>query len=87
MGPWGIAILVLLGATLTEGGRNVLRKLTKEAVRTGYVVADKSSNVIGDLKEKTSDLIAEVKAEQSESNGHDKTAKKKSKKAGATEEA
>jgi hypothetical protein len=79
--------MVLIGATMTEGGRNVLRKLTKEVVRTGYVVADKSSNVIGDLKEKTSDLVAEIKAEQAEGNGHSGTKSKSKAKSVTKDEA
>jgi len=83
MGPWGIALAVLLGATLTESGRGVLRKITREVIRAGYVVSDKSSAVVGDLKEKTADLIAEVKAEQAESDGHSPKTATKTKKAAA----
>jgi chemotaxis response regulator CheB len=80
MGPWGIAIIVLVGVALTERGRGLARKVTKEGIRAGYLLSDKSSGIIGELKEKADDLIAEVRAEQSEENDeHSKPAGKRNK--------
>jgi hypothetical protein len=66
MGPWGIAAIVLVAATATEKGRKTLRDVTKSVVKAGYVVTKKSSSAIGDLKEEIADVVAEVKAEQGE---------------------
>lgn len=85
MGPWGIAAIALLGATTTDGGRKLLRSAAKSAIRAGLIVKEKSSTVIGDLKEQFDDVIAEVKAEvhaeaataEHTENGHKKTTKAK----------
>lgn len=66
MGPWGIAALLVIGATATEQGRKTLRSVTKSVLKAGYVVTKKSSSAIGELKEEIADVVAEVKAEQGE---------------------
>ncbi len=66
MGPWGIAGILLVGASLTEGGRQLLRKTVREVVKVGFKVADKSSAVIAELKEESADLIAEAKEDRKE---------------------
>jgi hypothetical protein len=79
MGPWGIALALLLGATMTEGGRKALRNATKQVIKAGYQLSDKSSSVIGELKEKTNDMIAEVRAEQSDGDGESEPTKRETK--------
>lgn len=81
MGPWGIAIVALAAASMTDGGRGALRKVAKEVIKAGYRLTDKGSTAIGELKEKTSDLVAEIKAEQSENEKHTGSTNGKSKKA------
>jgi hypothetical protein len=83
MGPWGIAIAILLGASFTKGGREVFRKVTRQVIKTGYVLSDKGTDALGDLKEKTADMIAEIKAEQSENGDHAKKPASKHKKSAA----
>lgn len=65
MGPWGIAAIALIGATTTDGGRKFLRTAAKNLIKAGLIVKDKSSTVIGELKEQVADVVAEVKAEAS----------------------
>ncbi len=65
MGPWGIAAIALIGATTTDGGRKFLRAAAKNLIKAGLIVKDKSSTVIGELKEQVADVVAEVKAEAS----------------------
>jgi hypothetical protein len=82
MGPWGIGIAVLVGASFTQGGREFMRKAVKTVIRAGYEISDKSKNAVGDLKDKASDLVAEIKAEDGEENGAKaKSTKSKSDKA------
>jgi hypothetical protein len=63
MGPWGIAAIALIGATTTDGGRKFLRSAAKNIIKAGLIVKDKSSTVLGELKEQVADVVAEVKAE------------------------
>jgi hypothetical protein len=70
MGPWGIAAIALIGATTTDGGRKLLRSATKNVIKAGLIVKEKSSSVLGELKEQFDDVIAEVKAETAESSAH-----------------
>ena len=90
MGPWGIALIALIGATTTDGGRKLLRSGTKSLIKAGLIVKEKSSSVLGEMKEQFADVVAEVKAEAGSEasaahsdNGH----KKRSKAAAAKEEA
>ena len=63
MGPWGIAAIALIGATTTEGGRKLLRTATKNVIKAGLIVKERSSSVLGELQEHFADVVAEVKAE------------------------
>jgi len=81
MGPWGIAAIALIGATTTDGGRKLLRSAAKSVIKAGLIVKEKSSSVLGEIKEQFADVVAEVKAEtnaesaEHAENGHKKSAK------------
>jgi hypothetical protein len=80
MGPWGMAAIALIGATTTDGGRKLLRAAAKNAIRAGLMVKEKSSAVLGELKEQFDDVIAEVKAEATADNAGDNHDHKNNKK-------
>lgn len=61
MGLWKIAIALLVGAALTERGRQTLRNLTKELIKTGQSATDKASEALNELKVETKALIEEAK--------------------------
>jgi hypothetical protein len=63
LGPLGLAALIVFGASRTSEGRRILKEATRGIVKAGYIVAEKSSDLIAEVKEQTSDLIAEAKAE------------------------
>jgi hypothetical protein len=84
MGPWGIAAIALIGATTTDGGRKFLR--TAAIIKAGLIVKDKSSTVLGELKEQVADVVAEVKAEASEEAAETTHNGKKTKAAAAVKE-
>ena len=66
MGPWGIALAILVGASFSESGRRGMRKAAKEGIKAGMALREKASEVAAEFKEKTSDIVAEVRAEQAE---------------------
>jgi hypothetical protein len=70
MGPWGIAIALLVVTSFSEEGRRVLRKGARLAIKTGYLITEKTTTAIDDIKDKTSDVIAEIKAESGEDDHH-----------------
>jgi hypothetical protein len=61
MGPWGIAAAVLL---LLPGSRKMARTVTKEVIRAGMTVGDNVKDMLSEVKEEASDVVAEVRAER-----------------------
>lgn len=61
LGPWGIALGLVLGAGATEDGRKAVRKVAKSAIKAGYIVVSKSQDMLAEAKESVSDLVAEAK--------------------------
>ncbi len=61
LGPWGIAVALIVGAGATEDGRKAARKVAKGAIKAGYVVVSKSQDMLAEAKERVSDLVAEAK--------------------------
>ena len=45
MGPWGIALAILIGASFTEGGRNGMRKAAKEGFKSRIFAERKRSGL------------------------------------------
>ena len=68
-GPWGIAALLLVA---TNGGRKMLRTAAKEVVKVGMVASEKAKEVMAEIQEEASDVIAEAQAERNE-HQHQKT--------------
>jgi hypothetical protein len=66
MGPWGIALAILVGASFSEGGRRGMRKAAKEGIKAGMALREKASEMVAEIKEHGSDIVAEVRAEQAE---------------------
>jgi len=66
LGPWGIAILIALGASRTNGGRKALRQTAKTAIHGGFYLADKGKEMITDVKSSASEVVAEAEAEHRE---------------------
>jgi hypothetical protein len=66
---WG---LIGLGALLlvSGGGKKAVRKAAKGVIKAGLAVSDSTREYVAELKEQTSDLIAEAKAEKNESQTH-----------------
>lgn len=64
LGPWGIAAALLVGAGTTGEGRKLVRKVAKGAIKAGFEIKEKSSDVLAEAKEQMSDLVAEAKAEK-----------------------
>ncbi|HEY9718656.1 MAG TPA: hypothetical protein V6C69_14380 [Trichormus sp.] len=60
-GPLAIAGILLLS---TEGGRKVLKSLTKEAAKVGVAVYDKVKELTAEVREEATQLIEEAKAER-----------------------
>ncbi len=61
MGLWKIALALLIGAALTERGRQTLRNLAKEVIKTGQSATDKAAATLNDLKVETKAFIEEAK--------------------------
>lgn len=64
MDLWKIAIVLLIGAAFTKDGRQTLRRLIKEVIKTSESAVDKGSSILSDLRAQTTELIEEVKTEQ-----------------------
>lgn len=62
----GVGAILLMGA----GGKKVVRKAAKGVIKAGLAVSDTTREYVAELKEQTSDLIAEAKAERNESTTH-----------------
>jgi hypothetical protein len=60
-GKWGIIAVAILAL---PGGRNALRSAGKEVIRAGLVVNDKVKEIVAEVREEASDVVAEVKAER-----------------------
>jgi len=69
MGPWGLAAVAIAIAGATKEGRQAMRKALVGAVKAGYKLAERSKDVVAEAKEELSDLVEEVKSEQSNANG------------------
>lgn len=78
LGPWGIAIALVVGAGATEDGRKAARKVAKSAIKAGYIVVSKSQDALAEAKERVSDLVAEAKNGSDESPAPTKRGKKSS---------
>jgi hypothetical protein len=76
MGPWGIAAIALIGATATDGGRKLLRSAAKNVIRAGFYVKEKSSGLVGEVKEQLADVVAEIKTEVAEAKEESENGKK-----------
>jgi len=61
LGPWGIAVALVVGAGATPDGRKAARKVAKGAIKAGYIVVSKSQDMLAEAKETVSDLVAEAK--------------------------
>jgi hypothetical protein len=66
LGPWGIAILIAIGASRTDEGRKALRKTAKAAIRGGMYLAEKGKELAADVKSGATEVVAEAEAEHRE---------------------
>jgi hypothetical protein len=60
-GPLAVAGILLLSS---EGGRKVLKTLTREALKVGVAVYDKVKELTAEVREEATQLIEEAKAEK-----------------------
>jgi len=60
-GPLALAGILLLS---TDGGRKVLKSLTRQAARVGVAVYDKVKELTAEVREEATQLIEEAKAER-----------------------
>jgi hypothetical protein len=61
LGPVGIVAALTLG---TKPGRQLLRDVTKQAIKAGMVFSEQAQEVAAELKETTEDIVAELKSER-----------------------
>ena len=78
LGPWGIAVALVIGAGATEDGRKAARKVAKGAIKASYIVLSKSQDMLAEAKERVSDLVAEAKNGSEETPAPAKRGKKSS---------
>ncbi|HEY9712100.1 MAG TPA: hypothetical protein V6C72_01445 [Chroococcales cyanobacterium] len=68
-GPIGVIGVLLVG---TPGGRKLLKRASKEAIRAGVLVSEKAKELSQEIKDETAGLISEVKEERDGKNSHEK---------------
>ena len=69
-GRWGIAALILFAF---PGSRKVVRTVAKGVIRAGITATDQVKDMVAEVREEASDLMAEVQAERRDRTKHAKT--------------
>ncbi|MBI4534261.1 MAG: DUF5132 domain-containing protein [Candidatus Melainabacteria bacterium] len=69
-GRWGIAALILFAFPTS---RKVVRTVAKGVIRAGITATDQVKDMVAEVREEASDLMAEVQAERRERTKHAKT--------------
>ncbi len=71
IGPWGIGAVIILA---TQPGKKLLRKAAKAVVKVGYEGKEFAVEARDRINEYKTELVSEIKAEQS--NGHNSPKKR-----------
>ena len=64
LGKWSIGAALVLAM---PGGRKMVRQALKEVVKVGLTASESVQDLVNEIKEEASDVVAEIKAERAQS--------------------